>query len=52
MGVLSCLVCSQQISFVRGGDFDSKLAFAVLQILLAFAKAANTPGAIRTIPAG
>jgi hypothetical protein len=32
-------------------DFDNKLAFSVLQILLALARTEITPGAIVTIPA-
>ena len=33
-------------------DFDSKLAFTIVQILLALSRTENTPGAIVTIPAG
>jgi len=32
-------------------DFDSKLAFTVLRVLLALARSTNTPGAVVTIPA-
>jgi hypothetical protein len=38
--------------WIDNGDFDSKLAFTVVQILLALARTANAPGAILTIPAG
>jgi hypothetical protein len=38
--------------WVAEDDFDSKLAFTVLQVLLALARTENTPGAILTIPAG
>jgi hypothetical protein len=38
--------------WIDNGDFDSKLAFTALQILLALARTANAPGAILTIPAG
>jgi hypothetical protein len=33
-------------------DFDSKLAFTVLQILLALARTETTPGTVLAIPAG
>jgi hypothetical protein len=33
-------------------DFDSKLAFTIVQILLALSRTENAPGAIVTIPAG
>lgn len=33
-------------------DFDSKLAFSIVEILLALAKTVNPPGTIVTIPAG
>jgi HlyD family secretion protein len=38
--------------WIAEDDFDSKLAFTVLQILLALARTENAPGAIVTIPAG
>lgn len=38
--------------WIAEDDFDSKLAFTVLQILLALARTQNAPGAIVTIPAG
>jgi len=37
--------------WIAEDDFDSKLAFTVLQILLALARTENAPGAIVTIPA-
>jgi hypothetical protein len=38
--------------WIAEDDFDSKLAFTVLQILLALARTETAPGAIVTIPAG
>jgi hypothetical protein len=38
--------------WIAEDDFDSKLAFTVLQILLALARTESPPGAIVTIPAG
>jgi hypothetical protein len=38
--------------WIAEDDFDSKLAFTVLQILLALARTEIAPGAIVTIPAG
>jgi hypothetical protein len=38
--------------WIAQDDFDSKLAFSVLQILLALARTQAAPGAIVTIPAG
>jgi hypothetical protein len=38
--------------WIAEDDFDSKLAFTVLQILLALSRTQNAPGAIVTIPAG
>jgi hypothetical protein len=38
--------------WIAEDDFDSKLAFTILQILLALARAEIPPGAIVTIPAG
>jgi hypothetical protein len=38
--------------WIAEDDFDSKLAFTVLQTLLALARTETTPGAILTIPAG
>jgi ABC-type transporter Mla MlaB component len=38
--------------WIAEDDFDSKLAFTVVQILLALARTGNAPGAIVTIPAG
>jgi hypothetical protein len=38
--------------WIAEDDFDSKLAFTVLQILLALARTGTAPGAILTIPAG
>jgi hypothetical protein len=38
--------------WIAQDDFDSKLAFTVLQILLALARTEIAPGAIVTIPAG
>jgi hypothetical protein len=38
--------------WIAEDDFDSKLAFTVVQILLALARTENAPGAIVTIPAG
>jgi hypothetical protein len=38
--------------WIADDDFDSKLAFTILQILLAISRTENTPGAILTIPAG
>jgi hypothetical protein len=37
--------------WIAEDDFDSKLAFTVLQILLALARTEAAPGAIVTIPA-
>jgi len=37
--------------WIAEDDFDSKLAFSVLQILLALARTETTPGAVVTIPA-
>jgi hypothetical protein len=37
--------------WIAEDDFDSKLAFTVLQILLALARTEIVPGAIVTIPA-
>lgn len=38
--------------WIDEGDFDSKLAFSVVEILLALAKTINPPGTVITIPAG
>ncbi len=38
--------------WIADDDFDSKLAFTMLQILLALAKTSSTPGTLITIPAG
>lgn len=38
--------------WVADDDFDSKLAFSAVQILLALAKTINPPGTVVTIPAG
>ena len=38
--------------WIAEDDFDSKLAFTVLQIFLALARTEIAPGAIVTIPAG
>ena len=38
--------------WIAEDDFDSKLAFSVMQILLALARTEIAPGAIVTIPAG
>jgi len=38
--------------WIAEDDFDSKVAFTVLQILLALARTETAPGAIVTIPAG
>ncbi|MCQ8240606.1 hypothetical protein [Rhizosaccharibacter radicis] len=38
--------------FISDTDFDSKVAFTILQTLLALAKTSTAPGAIVTIPAG
>ena len=43
---------NQQWFWIENGDFDSKLAFTVVSILLALAKTTAAPGAIVTIPAG
>ena len=37
--------------WIAEDDFDSKLAFSVVQILLALARTEHPPGAILTIPA-
>jgi hypothetical protein len=37
--------------WIAQDDFDSKLAFSVMQILLALVRTENAPGAIVTIPA-
>jgi hypothetical protein len=36
--------------WIAQDDFDSKLAFTVLEILLALARTENAPGAVVTIP--
>ena len=38
--------------WIAEDDFDSKLAFTIVQILLALSRTENAPGAIVTIPAG
>ncbi len=38
--------------WVADDDFDSKLAFTMLQILLSLAKTSSAPGTVITIPAG
>lgn len=38
--------------WIDEGDFDSKLAFSVVEILLALAKTISAPGTVVTIPAG
>jgi hypothetical protein len=38
--------------WIAADDFDSKLAFTIVQILLALSRTENAPGAILTIPAG
>ena len=38
--------------WIAEDDFDSKLAFTVLQNLLALARTENAPGTVLTIPAG
>lgn len=38
--------------WIEEGDFDSKLAFSVVEILLALAKTITPPGTVITIPAG
>jgi hypothetical protein len=38
--------------WIAEDDFDSELAFSVLQILLSIARTESVPGAIVTIPAG
>jgi hypothetical protein len=38
--------------WIAEDDFDSKLAFSIVQILLALSRTENAPGAILTIPAG
>ena len=42
----------KQSYWIRSDDFRSKLAFAVLQNLLALAETSHAPGAVVTIPAG
>jgi hypothetical protein len=38
--------------WISGGDFDSKVAFSLVQILLALTQTTNASGAVITIPAG
>ena len=38
--------------WIAGTDFDSKVGFALVQILLALARTTHTPGAVITIPTG
>ncbi len=38
--------------WISGGDFDSKVAFTLVQILLALTQTTNASGAVITIPAG
>lgn len=38
--------------WISDDDFDSKVAFSIVQILLALAQTTNAPGAVITIPAG
>ena len=50
--VLTSVQYGKSWFWIAEDDFDSKLAFTVLQNLLALARTANTPGAVVTIPAG
>jgi hypothetical protein len=38
--------------WISGGDYDSKVAFALVQILLSLTQTTNASGAVITIPAG
>jgi len=38
--------------WISGGDYDSKVAFALIQILLSLTQTTNASGAVITIPAG
>jgi len=43
---------NDKVFWVNNNDFDSKLAFTTLQILLALAKTSTAPNTVVTIPAG